>query len=135
MAGYTIKNLKQVEDKAVKYGLAPALEARFAREDLDCEQHGLTYQRLAPGAKSPFAHKHERHEELYVVIGGSGRIRLGQEVRDVATLDAIRVAPETIRAFAAGPQGLEWLVFGPRGGRDAQAHRPAWPGEEAAGGA
>jgi quercetin dioxygenase-like cupin family protein len=127
MAGYTMKNLKNVEDKAVKYGLAPALEARFAREDLECEQHGLTYQRLAPGERSPFAHRHESHEELCVVIGGSGQVRLNGEVRDVRVLDAIRIAPETIRAFSAGSDGLEWLVFGPRGGRDAQALRPAWP--------
>jgi mannose-6-phosphate isomerase-like protein (cupin superfamily) len=127
VAGYTIRNLKQVEDKAAKYGFAPALESRFAREELECEQHGLTYQRLAPGATHPFAHRHQSHEEVYVVVGGSGQVRLDDEIRDVAMFDAIRVAPETVRAFAAGAQGLEILVFGPRGGRDAEAQRPAWP--------
>jgi hypothetical protein len=62
-----------------------------------------------------------------VVVGGGGQVRLDDEVHDVRLLDAIRIAPETVRAFTAGPQGLEVLVFGPRGGRDAQVHQPAWP--------
>jgi uncharacterized cupin superfamily protein len=127
MAGYTIKNLRQVEDKAAKYGFGPAFESRFARDELECEQHGLSLQRLQPGARSPFAHRHASHEEVYVVVSGSGQVRLDDEVRDITTFDAIRVAPQTIRAFKAGPQGLEVVVFGPRGGRDAQVHQPAWP--------
>jgi uncharacterized cupin superfamily protein len=127
MADYTIRNLREVEDQAAKHGFGPAFQARFAREELGCEQHGLSLQRLAPGARSPFAHRHEKHEEIYVVVAGSGQVRLDDEIHDVRLLDAIRIAPPTVRAFTAGPQGLEVLVFGPRGGRDAQVHQPAWP--------
>ena len=71
MASHTIVNLRDVKDSAVDFGLSPGLEARFARSDLGCEQTGLSYQRLAPGAGHPFAHRHVSHEELYVVVGGA----------------------------------------------------------------
>jgi uncharacterized cupin superfamily protein len=112
MPSYTIKNLKAVADMAPKFGLAPDLEARFARRDLGAEQTGLSYQRLAPGAAGSFAHSHGRDEEIYVVVGGSGRMKLDDEVVEVSPWDAIRVAPATVRAFAAGSDGLELLVFG-----------------------
>jgi uncharacterized cupin superfamily protein len=112
MSGYTVSNLKQLEDSAVGFGLAPELEARFAREALGCEQTGLSYQRLAPEARSTFAHRHTADEEVYVVLSGSGSVRLGDDVVAVGRWDAVRVAPGTARAFAAGPDGLELLAFG-----------------------
>src|SRR3954469_24979189 len=103
MADYTIKNLRDdVEDSAVAFGYSPALEARFARDVLGLQQSGLSYQRLAPNERSPFAHRHAGEEEIYVVVDGSGRARLGDEVRDIRTWDAIRVGPRTTREFEAG---------------------------------
>jgi uncharacterized cupin superfamily protein len=116
VGGYGIVNLKQVEDSAVAFGLAPDLEARFARDALGCEQTGLSYQRLAPGARATFAHRHAADEEVYVVLSGSGSVQLDEDVVAVGRWDAVRVAPETVRAFAAGPDGLELLAFG--------THRP-----------
>jgi uncharacterized cupin superfamily protein len=116
MSGYTVSNLKQIEDSAVGFGLAPDLEARFAREALGCEQTGLSYQRLAPGARSTFAHRHGADEEIYVVLSGSGSVRLEDDTVAVGRWDAVRVAPGTARAFAAGSDGLELLAFG--------THRP-----------
>jgi uncharacterized cupin superfamily protein len=115
VAGYALLNLKDVEDLAPKFGHSPNLEARFAREALGCEQSGLSYQRLAPNVQGPFGHRHRDEEEIYVVVGGSGRIKLEDEVLELRSWDAVRVAPETARAFAAGPDGLELLVFGARG--------------------
>jgi mannose-6-phosphate isomerase-like protein (cupin superfamily) len=109
---YTIRNLKKVEDSALKFGLAPAVEARFAREPLECTQFGLSYQRLAPEARMPFGHRHAEEEEVYVVLGGSGRVKLDDEVVEVRKWDAVRVSPATMRAFEAGPEGLELLAFG-----------------------
>ena len=126
MTGYAVKNLKDVEDQAVKFGLSPELEARFARDDLECEQVAISYQRLAPSARQPFSHKHRQHEELYVVVSGSGRVRLDGDEVDVRRWDVIRVSPETVRAFAAGPDGLELLAFGPRGSEDAELQPPAF---------
>jgi mannose-6-phosphate isomerase-like protein (cupin superfamily) len=117
MAGYTVANLKtDVEDQAPKFGLAPDLAGHFARQALECEQSGLSYQKLAPGFRVPFGHDHEKQEEIYVVIAGSGRLKLGDEVIEVKELDAIRVGPGTRRGVEAGPDGMELLAFGARCG-------------------
>jgi quercetin dioxygenase-like cupin family protein len=128
---WTVKNLKEVDDAAVRFGLSPAMESRFARDDLGLERVGLSYQRLAPGARQPFAHRHGEHEEVYVILSGGGQVRLDDEVVEVGPLDAIRVSPETVRAFAGGPDGLEMLAFGQAGMGDAETlPPPEWPGVE-----
>jgi uncharacterized cupin superfamily protein len=126
MSAYTVKNLKDVADQAEAHGFAPAMESRFARDDLGCEQTGLSYQRLAPGVEQPFGHHHDTQEELYVVIGGSGRVKLGDDVVELRPLDVVRVAPQTTRAFAAGPDGIELLAFGERGIRDVHMVKGFW---------
>jgi mannose-6-phosphate isomerase-like protein (cupin superfamily) len=117
MAEYTIANLKtDVEDQAPKFGLAPDLEGHFARRELALEQSGVSYQKLAPGFRIPFGHKHGQQEELYVIVAGGGRVKLDDEVADVATFDAVRVAAGVMRAFEAGPDGMELIAFGARCG-------------------
>jgi mannose-6-phosphate isomerase-like protein (cupin superfamily) len=111
-AGHTVINLKDVEDQAPKFGYAPNVEARFARKDLGLERSGISYQRLAPNFRSPFAHTHEEQEELYIVLGGTGRVKLDEEIVELRQWDAVRVAPETMRCFEGGPDGLEYIVFG-----------------------
>jgi uncharacterized cupin superfamily protein len=127
VSGYTIKNLKHdVEDQAAKHGLSPNLEARFAREDLGVSQVSVSYERLGPGFKQPFGHRHGNDEELYVVVGGSGQMKLGDELVDVGRWDAVRVSPETFRSFAAGPDGLELLAIGPASSGDAKTAPADW---------
>ena len=127
MAGYTIRNLKDVEDQAPKGGLAPNLEARFAREALESEQLGFSYQRLAPGFRMPFGHRHEAQEEIYVLVGGNGRIKLDDDVLELRQWDVVRIAPETMRCLEAGPEGAELLAFSPRtDGNDAQMTQDWW---------
>ena len=126
MPGYTVKNLMELKDSAVDYGLSPNLEARFARDELGCEQVGLSYQRLAPDGRSSFFHRHSGDEEVYVVTAGSGRVRLDGEDVEIGRWDAIRVAPETVRAFAAGPDGLELLAFGTHRPDDGQVLPADW---------
>src|SRR5438094_1226438 len=109
---FTHQNLKQLDDSAVEHGLAPNLEARFARKALESERSGLSYQRLAPNFSQPFGHRHGDQEETYVIVGGSGRMKVDDETIDVVQWDAVRVAPETMRAFEAGGDGLELLAFG-----------------------
>lgn len=82
--------------------------------------------RIHPGKRSPFTHRHKSAEEIYVVLSGSGRVKLDEEIRDVAPLDAIRVAPHTPRAFEAGEDGLELLAFGPRVVDDAEVVDDPW---------
>jgi uncharacterized cupin superfamily protein len=110
---YTIANLKDdVEDQAPKFGHSPDLEARFAGGALECEQLGLSYQRLAPNVRMPFGHRHKEQEEVYVVVEGSGKVKLGDDVAEVRQWDAVRVAPDTVRTFEAGPDGLVLLALG-----------------------
>jgi uncharacterized cupin superfamily protein len=112
MATHTIKNLKEVEDSAPKFGMGDVLEARFAREELGLERSGVSYQRLRPDSRLPFGHKHSEQEELYVVVAGSGRIKLDDEIVDLRQWDAVRIAPGTMRCLEAGSEGLEVVEFG-----------------------
>jgi mannose-6-phosphate isomerase-like protein (cupin superfamily) len=120
---YTLRNLREVEDMAPKFGFAEVQEARFPREDLNSETIGLALHRVKPGCRQAFAHRHEQAEEIYVVLAGGGRMKLDDEVIEVRAMDAIRVAPPLARAFDAGPEGLEILVFGPRRAGDGEILR------------
>ena len=117
MSDYTIANLKEIDDSAGEH--APGFEARFGRKHLDSEHLGVSYFRYGPGFRSPVAHSHREQEEAYVVIGGSGRIKLNDEIVELSQWDVVRVAPQTVRAFEGGPDGLEVIAVGaerPEGG-------------------
>jgi mannose-6-phosphate isomerase-like protein (cupin superfamily) len=110
---YTLVNLKEdVENMAERFGLAPGLEARFGRKALGLEGGGFSYQKLAPNLAGSMGHRHRDQEEVYVVIAGSGRVKLEDEVRDVRQWDVLRVPPPVARGFEAGPEGLELLAIG-----------------------
>ena len=112
MAEYEIKNIKEIEDAAEGFGMAPDLEARFSRKHVETEQLGFSYQKYAPGFRFPFGHAHKTQEEVYVIIGGGGRVKIDDDIHDVKQWDAVRVNPGTMRNFEAGPEGLELIVFG-----------------------
>jgi mannose-6-phosphate isomerase-like protein (cupin superfamily) len=112
MPGYTVVNLKEVEDQAPRFGYAPDLESRFARRALELENSGLSYFRAAPGFRMPFGHRHSEQEEVYVVVAGSARIRLGDDIVELGPWDAIRVSAHLTRALEGGPEGAEILAFG-----------------------
>ncbi len=117
VTNFTIKNLMEVEDAAAERG--PNIEARFGRKHLDTEHLGVSYFRYGPGYKTPYGHRHREQEEAYVVVGGSGRMRLDDEIVELHHWDAIRVAPNVVRAFEGGPDGLELIAIGadrPEGG-------------------
>jgi mannose-6-phosphate isomerase-like protein (cupin superfamily) len=110
--GYTTTNLKQdVENQAPRFGMPAELQARFARTALDGKTLGVTHFRLEPGFRMPFGHKHEQQEEVYVVVRGSGRVKVDDEIVDVSEWDAIRFDPDTMRDVEAGPEGIEYLAF------------------------
>jgi mannose-6-phosphate isomerase-like protein (cupin superfamily) len=127
MTAYTHMNLKDdVENASEKFGLAPDMEARFARSAMALEGGGFSYQKLAPGFRPPAAHRHRTQEEVYVAIAGSGRVKIEDEIRDVRQWDAIRVQPGTARAFEGGPDGLELVVIGFGAGGDAEMLEDFW---------
>jgi mannose-6-phosphate isomerase-like protein (cupin superfamily) len=117
---YTIKNMREVKDAAAEAGLSDSLEARFAHEDVGAVGTGFSYQVVKAGQRQPFAHKHGEAEEIYVVISGGGKLKLDDEVVDIGRLDAIRIGPSIVRAFEAGDEDLELLVFGQRAKGDAE---------------
>jgi len=125
-APYTLKKLTDIEDSAPKSGFGDVQEARFAKGALDTEDTGFSYHRVKAQQRQPFAHKHERAEEVYVVLAGSGRVKLDDEIVELQALDAIRVAPEVTRAFEAGPIGLDLLAFGPRHEGDGEVFMGWW---------
>jgi mannose-6-phosphate isomerase-like protein (cupin superfamily) len=110
---YTKKNLNEVEDSAPKFGFGEIGEARFAMGELGAEQTGLAFHKLKPGIRQAFSHTHEEAEEVYVVLAGSGRIKLDEEIVEIGPLDAIRIAPTVERQLEAGEEGIEYLAFGP----------------------
>jgi mannose-6-phosphate isomerase-like protein (cupin superfamily) len=124
-APFTHKKLTDVKDSAPEFGMEEVQEARFAKKDLDAERTGISHHRLKPNQRTPFGHKHEQAEEVYVVIAGSGRMKLDDEIIEVERLDAIRVSPEVVRAFEAGPEGIEVLATGARHDGDGEVI-PGW---------
>jgi quercetin dioxygenase-like cupin family protein len=129
MPGYTVVNLKEVEDQAPKFGYAPHLQSRFARRALGLERSGLSHFKVAPGFRIPFGHHHTDQEEVYVVVAGSARLKLGDEIVELGTWDAVRVAPELTRGVEGGPDGAEILAFGAPSNEnaDVQMVRDFWP--------
>src|SRR3982751_5062292 len=106
MAGYTIKNLKaDVDDQAPNFGMSPQMEMRMARVPLEMQHAGISYQRLAPNFRLPFGHNHNQQEEVYLVLSGSLRAKVEDEVHELGPFDALRVDKETMRSFEAGPDG------------------------------
>ena len=113
MSGFTIKNLvEDVEDSARRHGMDDILEARFASDALGATQSGFSLLRLKPNQRMPFGHRHDRQEEIYVFVGGSGRLKLDDEVLEIGRWDAVRISPEVMRAVEAGPEGLDLVAFG-----------------------
>jgi len=112
MSGYTRKNLREVEDSAPKFKMPSEMEARFARTPIGGETLGLSLFRLAPNFRIPFGHKHVGQEEVYVIVRGSGRIRVEDEIVEVGRWDAVRFDKDTMRAVEAGPEGIEYVAFG-----------------------
>jgi mannose-6-phosphate isomerase-like protein (cupin superfamily) len=129
---FTQTNIKlDVEDIGSVFDGHPELEFRAATKPLALEACALTHQRVPPGYRFPYSHRHETQEEVYVVVRGSGRMKLDDEIVDLREWDAVRVPPGTWRGYEAGPEGLELLVIGapnlgddPRG--DVDGRRDWW---------
>jgi quercetin dioxygenase-like cupin family protein len=115
MADYTKLNLKEIDDTTT----SDNIEGRLARKHLDSQHLGVSYWRYAPNYRSGTGHSHREQEEAYIVVGGSGRMKLDDEIIELRQWDVVRVAPQTVRGFAAGPDGIEFIAVGsdrPEGG-------------------
>jgi quercetin dioxygenase-like cupin family protein len=127
MSSYVKLNLLELEDSVGDR--APEIEGRFGRTKLESRDIGVSHFRYAPGFRSPMAHRHREQEEAYVVVAGSGRVLLDGEVVELRQWDTVRVAPEVVRAFEAGPDGMDVIAVGgpkPEGG-DGEMASADWP--------
>ena len=122
---FTHRQLTDVKDSAPEFGFGDAMEARFAREALDAEQTGVSYHRIKPGQRQPIGRRHDEDEEIYVIVRGSGLIKLDDEIIEVEELDAIRISPEVVRALEGGEEGLDYLAFGSHRDGDGEVI-PGW---------
>jgi quercetin dioxygenase-like cupin family protein len=127
MERFTIVNMLEIDDSVA--GRVEGLEGRFARAHLDSRDLGVSHFRYAPGLRSGMGHRHLEQEEAYVVVAGSGEVLLDGAVHPLRRWDVVRVTPDVVRAFAAGPDGLEMIAIGgPKPeGRDGEMVEVDWP--------
>jgi quercetin dioxygenase-like cupin family protein len=130
MSRFAVVNLMEVENTVGDR--APGIDGRFSRKHLDSRDLGVSLFRYAANLRSPMAHSHQEQEEAYVVVAGSGRVLLDGEVKELRQWDVLRVAPEVVRAFEAGPNGLDLVaVGGPRpADGDGVMGQADWPEEQ-----
>ena len=127
MERFAIVNLLELEDRVG--GRVEGLQARFARTELDSRDLGVSHFRYSPDFRASSGHRHRAQEEAYIVIAGRGCVLLDETVHELRQWDVVRVAPDVLRAFAAGPDGLELIVVGgpvPEG-RDGEMVEISWP--------
>ena len=127
MPDYAIVNLLDMEDTV--QGRVPGLEGRFSRKQLGSRDIGVSHWRFAPNTRNPVSHSHREQEEAYVVVAGSGRVRLDDEIREIRLWDVVWTGPPVLRAFEAGPEGLDLIAVGgpkPEGG-DGMISDTPWP--------
>jgi quercetin dioxygenase-like cupin family protein len=128
VAGYTVQNLREVENQGVRFGLDENdIQMRMGKDPLECEHCGVSYIRLGPGWRTPFGHTHNQQEEIYILVNGSARMKLEDEVIEMQPFTAVRVSRETMRAYEGGPDGAELIVIGaPRTGPGDADTTPGW---------
>ena len=112
MADYKVVKVSDVPDQGANLGIAPDVEIRFLRNDLGCEDCGVSYMRVAPGTRQKSGHRHKVQEEIYLLVSGSARVKAGDDVVELEPWTAIRLPNETTRAFEAGPEGAEFVIVG-----------------------
>jgi mannose-6-phosphate isomerase-like protein (cupin superfamily) len=126
---YARINIDDVEDLAAKFGMGELGEARYLREDVGADRIGLTYYRMNAGKRTGFGHRHREAEEMYVVLSGSGRVKVEEEILDLRPRDVVRVAPASVREFEAGPEGMELLATGTHVEGDGEMLQEWWTGD------
>jgi mannose-6-phosphate isomerase-like protein (cupin superfamily) len=128
MAGYTVRDLKEVENQGVKFGLDENdAQVRMAKDPLECSGCGVTYLKLGPGWRAPWGHTHKTQEEIFILVNGTARMKLDDEIVEMKPFTAVRVSPETMRSYEGGPEGAELIAIGtPRTGGGDAITEPGW---------
>jgi mannose-6-phosphate isomerase-like protein (cupin superfamily) len=119
-------NLDSAKDFAPEFGMGAMGEARFLRDDLGAEHIGMSQYRMNPGRRVGFGHRHAESEEMYVVLAGSGRFKVEDEIFDVGVKDVVYCSPSAMREWEAGPDGMELLAFGAHVQGDSEMDAEWW---------
>jgi mannose-6-phosphate isomerase-like protein (cupin superfamily) len=129
LSDYTVVKVSDVPDQGPNLGIAPHVEIRFLRNDLNCENCGVSYMRIGPNHRQKSGHRHKVQEEIYMLVSGSARVKAGDDVVELEPWTAIRVPNETTRSIEAGPDGAEFVVVGApnTGPGDAIDEEDFWP--------
>lgn len=122
---YATANLETAKDLAPEFGMGEMGEARFIRDALGAERIGMSHYRMNPGRRVGFGHRHGESEEMYVVLAGSGRFKVEDEVFPVDARDVVYCPTGVMREWEAGPDGLELLAFGGHAEGDSEM-QPGW---------
>ena len=112
MSEHTVVKVSDVPDQGPNLGIAPHVEIRFLRNDLGCENCGVSYMRIAPNYRQESGHRHKVQEEIYLLVSGSARVKAGDDVVELEPWTAIRVPNETVRSIESGPKGAEFVLVG-----------------------
>jgi len=125
MPNWTKTNFNALRDVSPP---AVPIQWRFARTALESPELGVSRFTYEPGARMPWGHRHHEQEEVYVVVAGSRRGQLNDEIVEIEAWDALRVAPAVIRSFQAGPDGMDVICIGGRkpDGPDSERHPDFW---------
>jgi mannose-6-phosphate isomerase-like protein (cupin superfamily) len=123
---YTANNIDQAKNVAPDYGMGDMGEARFLRSAMGAERIGLAHYRMNPGRRVGFGHRHAESEEIYVVLAGSGRFKVDDDIIDVSVHDVVYCPPTAMRAWEAGSEGLELLAFGGHAENESAEMEPGW---------
>jgi mannose-6-phosphate isomerase-like protein (cupin superfamily) len=110
MTLYSVVRVADAQDMAAEVGMDPAhFEIRFLREALGLENFAVTFERFGAGYRPARGHRHGVQEEVYFLVSGRAQGKFGDDVVDLEPWTAVRVPPETARAFRAA--GDEDAVF------------------------
>jgi quercetin dioxygenase-like cupin family protein len=126
MSHHATKNIDDAEDMAPGYGMSDICQARFLRKDLGMEGVGMANYKMNAGQRIGFGHSHAESEETYVVLAGSGRFKVEDEIIDVGPRDVVHCGKDTMRGWEAGPDGMELLAFGHHVEGDATMEQGWW---------
>jgi mannose-6-phosphate isomerase-like protein (cupin superfamily) len=111
---YTVCDVGDVPDA---FGGKYPGEMLFLTGPLAAEQVALTYRRMPPktGGKGSYGHRHKTQEEVYLVLSGRLQFKLDEEVVELGPLNAVRVAPRTVRSvWNEGPEEAVLMITSTR---------------------
>jgi len=82
------------------------------RKQLELQGVALGLINIPPNEGYTFTHKHRKQEEVYIVVAGSGRILINDNIITITKGDIVRVSPDSKRALKADESGIFIICSG-----------------------